>query len=118
MSSNQWAESTVAGAGVETAPEITWTGATSGKPNGFEVIAAANTSGGLDYWWTSGGSVPQWTAETVARATTRTTYATPSITATSTSVDLADIALGPGNIDNWSQPFGTIFWNKELVARG
>jgi hypothetical protein len=114
LDNNEWNKNTVTPSGVQGAPQIDWTGATSG----FDFIAATTSSGALKYWWTFDGATPSWSPETIAASGTNAKYGTPAITVTTTSVDVADINLKSGAIYNWYQPFGTTPWYEQRVAKG
>jgi hypothetical protein len=112
-----WTQQTVAATGGPyTSPQITWTRVHN--QISADVITAATKAGALEYWYAPDGGAGFWTHETVAANGSRAVFASPGISATSSSVVITAINTKPGNVMYWYQPFATNPWNRELVATG
>jgi hypothetical protein len=90
-------------------PSIAWSGSTA-------LITAANGNAGLSYFYQYGGTTT-WHQQTVTPSGQFGEQGA-SITATSkatviTGIDNTDT---PGNVDYYSQTFGTSPWNSETIA--
>jgi hypothetical protein len=119
LNGSGWIAQTVSGSGGPYAsPQAAWTGPVNGTSASYDVITAANTAGGLHYWWVADDSGLSWNPETIAANSRQAAYASPGIAITSSSVVITAINTKPGDVLDWSQPFGTNPWHKQVVATG